>query len=96
MRSVLGQVADVEFDPSPVLSIAKGEVVPGEVPSGIGVDSEEEVVLIGCDLDGAIEVAALESRLEDEGFVDGRVHAFKGAVVEFIAVELVMRHVVLH
>jgi hypothetical protein len=95
VRAVLGEVADVEFDPSALVAVAEGEVVPGEVSPCIGVDAEEEVVLIGADLDRAVQVAALEPGLEGEVLVDGGVHAFEGAVVELVAVELVVRHRVL-
>lgn len=97
MRAVLGQVADVQPDPPPLSSVSHGEVVPGEVTSCVGVYPEEEVVLVGCDLNGAVQIAAFEPGLEDEFLlgVEGGVHALKGAVVELVPVELVMRHAVL-
>lgn len=97
MRAIFGQIANIEPHSLPFIHVFDGEIVPGDVPAGVGVDPQEEVVFVMVYLYRAVQISALKSGLKHQLFlqVDGGVHAFKGAIVELIPVELIMRHYVL-
>ena len=54
------------------------------MPSGVGVDPEEEIELVGGGFDDAVEVAGLEGSVEEEFLlgIEGGIHAFEGSVEE--------------
>ena len=78
--------------------VLDGKVEPEDVATSVGVDSQEQIVLICVDLDHAVQIATLEPRLKNKLFFlsKGRVHPLEGAVVNFIPIELVVAHRVLH
>ena len=86
------QVADIESDGILYISLVlDAKIIPTGVSSGVGVDPEEKIVLVGCNFDSAIKVAVFEGAVEAE-FVglDGGVHSFEGSVEEGGAIVVVV------
>ena len=54
------------------------------MPSGVGVDSQEEIELVGGGFYDAVKVARLKGPVKEEFLlgVEGWVHAFEGSVEE--------------
>ena len=98
MSVAFGQVADIQANLLVGWAVSDGEVEPVDVASGVGVNSQEKVILCLTNFDSTIEVSPFEPRFEDELLlqIQGRVHAFEGTVEYLVFVELIMHHALLH
>lgn len=67
------------------------------MPPRIGIDSEEQIVLVGLEFDDAVEVGGLEGATECYlvGEVEGWVHSLEGAIVNSRLVEVVVLQLLL-
>ena len=86
------QVADVKSDGILNISLVfDAKIIPIGVSSGVGINSEEKIVLVGCNFDSTIKVAVFKGAVEAE-FVglDGGVHSFEGPVEEGGAIVVVV------
>ncbi len=66
------------------------------MPSGIGIDSEKQIILIFPDLDNAIQISTLKSGLKDYLLIiQSRIHPLKRSIINFIFEKAIMPHWVL-
>lgn len=61
------------------------------MPPGVRINSEEEIVLLGLELDDTIEIGGLEGAVKDDFLVgvEGGVHSLESAIIEASFVEVI-------
>ena len=63
------------------------------MPSGVGIDSKKQIILVFSDLDYAIKISTLKSGLKDYLLIiQSRIHALKGSIINFILEKAIMAH----
>lgn len=89
-----GHVAYVDFDIGIGFAIGNFEIEPKQMPPGIGINPQKQIILILANLNNTVQITGLKPGIKFQLFVpiDGGIHSLKSPVIDLILIKLVLAH----